>query len=56
MKTQELFDLGGRTAIVTGGGTHLGRSMATALGELGATVVIASRRQDLCERVAAEMR
>ena len=30
--------------------------MATALGELGAAVVIASRREELCEQVAAEMR
>ena len=56
MKVQELFDLSGRVAIVTGGGTHLGRAMATALGELGSTVVIASRRGELCEQVAAELR
>ena len=56
MAIQELFDLRGRVAIVTGGATHLGRAMATALGELGASVVIASRRQELCEQVAAEMR
>ena len=56
MKVQELFDLHGRVAIVTGGGTHLGRAMASALGELGAKVVIASRRKELCEQVAAEMR
>ena len=56
MTIQELFDLRGRVAIVTGGATHLGRAMATALGELGASVVIASRRQELCEQVAAEMR
>ncbi len=53
---QKLFDLSGRVAVVTGGGTHLGRAMATALGELGATVVIASRRGELCEQVAAELR
>lgn len=53
---QELLDLRGRVAIVTGGATHLGRAMATALGELGASVVIASRRKDLCEEVAAELR
>jgi NAD(P)-dependent dehydrogenase (short-subunit alcohol dehydrogenase family) len=56
MKIQDMFDLHNRVAIITGGGTHLGRSMATALGELGAAVVIASRRQGLCEQVAAEMR
>ncbi len=56
MKTQDMFDLHGRVAIVTGGGTHLGRAMATALGELGASVAIASRRKELCEQVASELR
>jgi gluconate 5-dehydrogenase len=55
MKIQEMFDLHGRVAIVTGGATHLGRATATALGELGAAVVIASRRKALCEEAAAEM-
>ena len=55
MKIQEMFELHGRVAIVTGGAIHLGRAMATALGELGAAVVIASRRKALCEQVAAEM-
>ena len=53
---RELFDLSDRVAIVTGGGTHLGRAMATALGELGAAVYIASRRVELCEQVASELR
>lgn len=56
MRIQEMFELQGRVAIVTGGATHLGRAMATALGELGATVFIASRHRELCEQVAAEMR
>jgi len=56
MTTLKLFDLTGKVAIVTGGGFWLGRAMATALGELGATVVIASRRQWLCEQVAEEMK
>jgi NAD(P)-dependent dehydrogenase (short-subunit alcohol dehydrogenase family) len=56
MTIQEMFALHDRVAIVTGGATHLGRAMATALGELGAAVAIASRRKGLCEQVAAEMR
>ena len=55
MKITEQFDMTGRVAVITGGGTHLGRAMATALAELGATVIIASRRRELCEQVAAEM-
>lgn len=56
MTIHDLFDMTGKVAIVTGGGTHLGRAMATALGELGAMVVIASRRRELCEEVASELR
>ncbi|MBN4064449.1 SDR family oxidoreductase [Dehalococcoides mccartyi] len=53
---QELFDLTGRTAIVTGGGTHLGTSFTETLCELGAKVYIASRRAELCEEVAERLR
>src|SRR5881296_3260980 len=56
MRVQSLFDLTGRVAIVTGGGTHLGRAMAEALGELGAAVYLASRDGARCERVATELR
>jgi gluconate 5-dehydrogenase len=56
MTVQQLFDMTGRVAIVTGGGTHLGKAMAETLCELGAAVYIASRRGGLCEQVAAEMR
>lgn len=56
MTVQQLFDMTGRVAIVTGGGTHLGNAMAETLCELGAAVYVASRRGGLCEQVAAEMR
>ncbi len=52
----ELFDLTGRTAIVTGGSRGLGREMVLAFAEHGANVVIASRKLDNCESVAAEAR
>ncbi|MDP7090544.1 MAG: SDR family NAD(P)-dependent oxidoreductase, partial [Dehalococcoidia bacterium] len=53
---QELFDLTGRTAIVTGGGTHLGTAFTEALCDLGAKVYIASRRAELCQEVAQRLR
>ena len=50
---QELFNLKGRTALVTGGSRGLGLQMAQALGEAGAKVVITSRKAaDLEEAVA----
>jgi gluconate 5-dehydrogenase len=51
----ELFDLSGRTAVVTGGGTHLGRAMAAVLIGAGAFVHLVSRRGELCRAVAAEL-
>jgi NAD(P)-dependent dehydrogenase (short-subunit alcohol dehydrogenase family) len=44
-----LFDLSGRTAIVTGGTRGIGRAIAAGLGGLGANVVVASRKADACE-------
>ncbi|MCH8910282.1 MAG: SDR family oxidoreductase [Chloroflexi bacterium] len=55
-RVQELFDLTGRSAIVTGGGTHLGTAFTEALCDLGAKVYIASRRAELCEQVASDLR
>ena len=47
--------LRGKTIVVTGGGTGLGRAMATYFLRLGAQVVIASRKLDVLEAAAAEM-
>ncbi|MFZ4717960.1 MAG: SDR family NAD(P)-dependent oxidoreductase [Ilumatobacteraceae bacterium] len=52
----DLFDLSGRTAIVTGGSRGLGREMVLAFAERGCDVVIASRKLENCEAVAAEVR
>ena len=55
MRVQELFELSGKTAIVTGGGSGIGRQMAGALAELGANVVVCARKVERCEAAAAEL-
>jgi gluconate 5-dehydrogenase len=55
MRVQELFDLTGKVAIVTGGGTGLGRQMADALAESGADLVLCARKAERCEQAAGEL-
>ena len=56
MKTpEELFDLHGKVALVTGGSRGIGRAVAEGLASAGADVVIASRKLDNCERAAREI-
>src|SRR6185436_5454723 len=43
---KDLFDLTGRTAIVTGGSRGIGKEMAEALGEAGARLMLCSRRAE----------
>lgn len=50
------FDLSGKVAIITGGGTGVGRATALVLSKHGATVVLASRKMQNLEAVAQEVK
>ena len=52
---RELFDLGGKVAIVTGSTKGIGRAIAHALAAHGARVAISSRKAEACDRVAKEV-
>ena len=55
MKAPELFDLSGKSALVTGGGRGIGRTIAMALAEAGASVAVASRDEKACAEAAKEI-
>ena len=46
MGVKQLFDLTGKTALITGGSRGLGLQMAEALGEMGAKLAITARKAD----------
>ena len=52
---QSLFDLTGRTALVTGGSRGLGLQIAEALGEAGAKILLTSRKAADLEEAAADL-
>lgn len=56
MSARTLFDLGGRTALVTGSTRGLGRAIAEGMGEAGASLVVNGRNSEATEAAAAEMR
>ena len=49
------FSLKGKSGIVTGGGTGLGKAMATAVVQAGAEILIVGRRKEVLEATAKEM-
>ena len=53
---QQLFDLTGQTALVTGGSRGLGLQMAHALGEAGARLMLSSRKADDLQDAVAELK
>jgi NAD(P)-dependent dehydrogenase (short-subunit alcohol dehydrogenase family) len=54
-RTGDLFSLAGMTALVTGASRGLGREIALAYARYGADVIVASRKLEACESVAAEI-
>lgn len=51
-----LFDLTGKTALITGSSKGIGRAIAEAMAAHGASVVVSSRKRDKCEEVAERIR
>lgn len=54
--SDELFDLSGRVALITGSSQGLGKATAEVLAARGAHVIVSSRKQDDCDAVAAAIR
>jgi NAD(P)-dependent dehydrogenase (short-subunit alcohol dehydrogenase family) len=52
---EEIFGLRGRTAVVTGGSSGIGRSMAVALGRAGARIILVARRPEPMSEVVEEL-
>src|SRR5687768_515931 len=53
---RQLFDLTGKTAIVTGGSRGIGKEMAEGLGEAGANLVLCARRSEWLDETVEEFR
>jgi len=56
MNTSSLFDLKGKTAIVTGGGNGIGKASCKMLAAFGANVVVSDYKLDLAEAVVNEIK
>ncbi len=51
----ELFDLSGKTALITGASRGIGKAIAFAFGKAGAQIVISSRKQESLDAVQEEL-
>ncbi len=56
MYLNKLFDVEGKVALVTGGGSCIGNMAVSALAQAGCKVYVVSRRLDSCEAIAQEVR
>jgi NAD(P)-dependent dehydrogenase (short-subunit alcohol dehydrogenase family) len=54
--TKDMFDLSGKVALITGGSRGIGRSIAEAFAQKGASVVITARKQDELDQTASEIK
>ena len=55
MNVRQMFDLNGKVAIVTGGGRGIGQKMAEGLAEVGANIVLCSRKIENCQKAAQDL-
>ncbi len=55
MSASDLFDISGKRAVVTGGSSGIGEMIARGFVEAGASVLIASRKEESLQKVAAEL-
>jgi NAD(P)-dependent dehydrogenase (short-subunit alcohol dehydrogenase family) len=56
LTAMKMFDLSGKTALVTGSSRGIGRAIAAAMAAQGARVVVSSRKPEACEEAAAAIR
>jgi gluconate 5-dehydrogenase len=55
MNVREMFDLNNKVAIVTGGGRGIGLKMAEGLSEVGANIVLCSRKVENCQKAVQDL-